>query len=123
MRPVLFELGPFAVHSWGVVVAIAFAAAWFVLRQELERLCGRGAVAGPLVLAAAIGGIVGARVYWFFEHLGEASLTDSFSGARFTWYGGLLGGAAAVVLVARRRGVAFDVLLGAGARASSRLLR
>lgn len=117
MRPVLFELGPFAVHSWGVVVAIAFAAAWFVLCRELGRLCGHGDAAFPLVLAAAVGGVVGARVYWFFEHIGEASLTDSFSGAGFTWYGGLLGGAAAVVLTARRRRVPLDALLGAAAPA------
>jgi phosphatidylglycerol---prolipoprotein diacylglyceryl transferase len=61
--------------------------------------------------------VVGARLYWFFEHLGEASLTDSFSGAGFTWYGGLLGGAAAVVLTARRRHLPLDVLLGAAAPA------
>jgi phosphatidylglycerol:prolipoprotein diacylglycerol transferase len=117
MRPVLFELGPFELHSWGVVVALAFAAAWVLLRRELDRLCGQGRAAFPLVLAAAIGGVVGARVYWFAEHLGDASLTDSFSGAGFTWFGGLLGGAAAVLLVARRRRVALDVLLGAAAPA------
>jgi phosphatidylglycerol---prolipoprotein diacylglyceryl transferase len=117
MRPVLFEVGPFEVHSWGVMVAIAFAGAWFILHRELEQLCRRGEAALPLVLAAAVGGVVGARVYWFFEHLGEASLTDSFSGAGFTWYGGLLGGAAAVVLTARHRRVPLDVLLGASAPA------
>jgi phosphatidylglycerol:prolipoprotein diacylglycerol transferase len=117
MRPVLFELGPFQLHSWGVVVALAFAASWFVLRRELDRLCGQGEAAFSLVLAAAVGGVVGARVYWFAEHLGDASLTDSFSGAGFTWFGGLLGGAAAVLLVARRRGVALDSLLGAAAPA------
>jgi phosphatidylglycerol:prolipoprotein diacylglycerol transferase len=117
MRPVLFELGPFEVHSWGVVAAMAFAAAWLVLRRELERLHARGEAAVALVLAAAVGGIVGARVYWFVEHLGDASLVDSFSGAGFTWYGGLLGGATAVLLVARRRRIALDVLLGAAAPA------
>jgi phosphatidylglycerol:prolipoprotein diacylglycerol transferase len=105
------------VHSWGVMVTIAFAAAWYILRRELDRLSGRGEAAFPLVLAAAIGGIVGSRVYWFIEHLGDASLTDSFSGAGFTWYGGLVGGAFAVVLVARRRGLPLDVLLGAAAPA------
>jgi phosphatidylglycerol---prolipoprotein diacylglyceryl transferase len=117
VRPILFELGPVEVHSWGVMAAVAFAAAWFILRRELDRLSGRGEVAFPLVFAAAIGGIVGSRVYWLFEHLGDTSLTDSFSGAGFTWYGGLLGGAFAVVLVARRRGLPLDVLLGAAAPA------
>jgi phosphatidylglycerol---prolipoprotein diacylglyceryl transferase len=117
MRPVLFEVGPFEVHSWGVLAAVAFGCAWLVLRRELERLTGHGDAAAPLVLAAALGGIVGARLYWFVEHLGDASLTDSFSGAGFTWYGGLVGGAAAMLLVARRRHVQLDVLVGASAPA------
>jgi phosphatidylglycerol---prolipoprotein diacylglyceryl transferase len=117
MRPVLFEVGPFEVHSWGVLAAVAFGCAWLVLRRELERLTGHGDAAAPLVLAAALGGIVGARLYWFVEHLGDASLTDSFSGAGFTWYGGLVGGAAAMLLVARRRHVQLDVLVGAAAPA------
>jgi len=117
MRPVLVEFGPFELHSWGVVVALAFVAAWLVLRRELDRLCGQGQAAFALVLAAAIGGVLGARVYWFAEHLGDASLTDSFSGAGFTWFGGLLGGASAVLLVARRRRVPLDVLLAAAAPA------
>jgi phosphatidylglycerol---prolipoprotein diacylglyceryl transferase len=117
MRPVLFEIGPFEIHSWGVVVTVAFVAAWYVLRLELERLVGKGEAAFPLVLAAAAGGVVGARLYWFAEHLGDASLTDSFSGAGFTWYGGLLGGTAAVIVVARRRGIGIEPLLGAAAPA------
>lgn len=117
MRPVLVELGPVEVHSWGVMVAVAFAAAWYVLRAELVRLCGRGETAFALALGAALGGLIGARAYWFLEHLGEASLTDSFSGAGFTWYGGILGGAAAVLGVAYARGVPFGSLLGAAAPA------
>jgi phosphatidylglycerol:prolipoprotein diacylglycerol transferase len=117
VRPVLFDIGSLSVHSYGVLVAVAFVCAWFVLRHELERRAGRGAAAYPLAVAAAAGGFVGARVYWFLEHLGDASATDSFSGAGFTWYGGLLGGAAAVLVVARRRQVSLTTLLGASAPA------
>lgn len=117
MRPVLFEAGPFELHSWGMLVAVAFGCAWLVLKRELDRLTGQADAAFPLVLAGAVGGIVGARLYWFVEHAGDASLTDSFSGAGFTWYGGVLGGAIAVLLLARRRKLALDVLLGASAPA------
>src|SRR5438552_19106444 len=85
------------------MVAVAFVCAWLVLRHELERRAGRGDAAYALAVAAAGGGFLGARVYWYFEHLGNVSLTDSFSGAGFTWYGGLLGGAAALLLVAHGR--------------------
>lgn len=117
MRPVLFDIGPLEVHSWGVLAAIAFGVAWLVLKRELDRLSEQGDAAASIAVAAAIGGIVGARVYWFFEHLGDASLTDSFSGAGFTWYGGVIGGAAAVLLVAHRQRVPLDVLLAAAAPA------
>jgi len=117
MRPVLFELGPFEVNSWGLVVAVALLLAGAVLRTELDRLAGRGDTAYSLVLAAGLGGLLGARLYWLAEHAGEASLLDSFSGAGFTWYGGVLGGAAAVLLVARVRGVPLTALLGASAPA------
>jgi phosphatidylglycerol:prolipoprotein diacylglycerol transferase len=117
MRPVLFHVGPLEVRSWGVVVAGAFVAAWWVLKLELECLSHRGDAALSIALAAAVGGIVGARVYWFFEHVGDVSLVDSFSGAGFTWYGGVLGGAAAVLVVARIKRVPVPSLLGAAAPA------
>ncbi len=113
MRPVLFHLGPLAVHSWGVFAALALALAGRVLGSELQRRIGRRDAAFAITLAAGVGGLVGARVYWFFEHLGDASITDSFSGAGFTWYGGVLGGAGAVLLVARIKRVAVLPLLGA----------
>ncbi len=84
MRPVLFELGPLAVNSYGVFVALAFVAAWLVLRHELGRRAGRGEAAGTLALAAALGGLLGARAYWYVEHAGDATLGDAFSPAGFT---------------------------------------
>jgi len=117
MRPVLFELGPFEANSWGLMVAVALLLAGVVLRSELERLAHRGETAYTLVLGAAIGGLIGARLYWLAEHAGEASLLESFSGAGFTWYGGVLGGAGAVLLVARVRQVPLTALLGASAPA------
>lgn len=117
MRPVLFELGPLQVNSYGVFVALAFVAAWLVLRHELVRRGGSGDVAGSLVVAAAVGGLVGARAYWYVEHAGDARLVDVFSAAGFTWYGGVLGGALAVLLVARRHRLARGHLLAVSAPA------
>ncbi|MDP9260094.1 MAG: prolipoprotein diacylglyceryl transferase [Actinomycetota bacterium] len=117
MRPVLFELGSLQVRSYGVVVALAFVAAWVLLRKELERRSGRGDAAAPLVSAAGVGGLVGARLYWFAEHAGDHQAPDLFSGAGFTWYGGVLGGALAVLGVVRITRVELSDLLGAGALA------
>ncbi|MEJ2637769.1 MAG: prolipoprotein diacylglyceryl transferase, partial [Calditrichia bacterium] len=53
-----------------------------------------------IVIWAAIGGIVGARLYFIFEHTGEFlqnPLGMIFSGSGLTWYGGFIGGFIAVV--------------------------
>lgn len=115
MRPVLFELGPLEVRAYGTFIALAFVAAWLVLRHELDRRGGRGEIAGRLAIAAAVGGLVGARAYWLLEHAGQASLGDVASTAGFTWYGGVLGGALAVLLAARRLGIRLPDLLAASA--------
>lgn len=117
MRPILFELGPLEVKAYGTFIALAFVAAWLVLRHELDRRGARRDVAARLAIAAAVGGFVGARAYWLLEHAGEASFADPFAAAGFTWYGGVLGGALAVLLTARRVGVGLPDLLAASAPA------
>ncbi len=99
------------------MAVLALALAGVVMRSELERLAGRGDAAFPLTVAAGLGGLVGARLYWVAEHAGDGPVLDSFSGAGFTWYGGVLGGAAAVLLVARLRHLPLSALLGASAPA------
>lgn len=91
MRPVLFHVGSFAVHSYGVMIAIAALMAGSVLRAELQRRTARADAAFPLLLAGVGGGFVGARVYFLVEHAGDVGAFSSFSGAGFTWYGGVLG--------------------------------
>ena len=117
MRPVLFELGPLELRGYGLFIALGFVAAWLVTRRELERRAGRGDAAGTLIIAAALGGILGARLYWYAEHASSAQALDLFSSAGFTWYGGVLGGALAVIVAARLMRVPLDGLLGAGALA------
>ena len=83
LRPVLFELGLLEVRSYGVFIALAFVGAWLVLRHELARRGVRGEVAGTLAIMAALGGLVGARLYWFVENSGSTQAGDVFSAAGF----------------------------------------
>lgn len=117
MRPIIVHLGPLEVNSWGLMAALAFLAGWYVVGRELERQGGRKGDATGLVLGAAIGGFVGARLYFMAEQLGTSDLVSSLSGQGFTWYGGVLGGAAAVLLVARRKQIPMPLVLGSFAPA------
>lgn len=106
MRPVLVELGPLQVNSWGVMAALAFLAAAVVAGAELQRRGHSRVDAWPLTIAGAIGGFIGAKLYFLVEHPDRIADAGAWlSGEGFTWYGGVLGGTAAVLLVASRRGL------------------
>ena len=82
-------------------MVVAFLAAWAQLRWGFRRLGGGDEEdASALLLAAGIGGIVGAKIYYAALY-GDWRLLMDRSG--LVWYGGFLLGAVAVVWVVRRR--------------------
>jgi phosphatidylglycerol:prolipoprotein diacylglycerol transferase len=104
--PILFSVGGFKMHSYGLFAALAMIAAGLIVQRLARRLGVDSGVALELTVAAIIGGLVGARLYWAAEHWSElrGDLAHAFmGGAGFTWYGGLLGGVIAVIVVARFR--------------------
>jgi len=71
MIPVLFKIGPITVGSYGVMLAIAFLTCLYLLRKEFQRAGYPVDWAYSILFAAAIGGIIGARLYFIIEHFGE----------------------------------------------------
>jgi len=104
--PILFNVGGFKMHSYGLFAALAMIAAGLIVQRLARRLGVDSGAALELTVAAIVGGLVGARIYWAAEHWTElrGNLAHALmGGAGFTWYGGLLGGVAAVIAVARIR--------------------
>jgi phosphatidylglycerol:prolipoprotein diacylglycerol transferase len=120
MYPIILRLGPVTVYSYGVMMALAFLAAGWVLGKELQRQGRDSNLASTLVLWAAVGGLIGARLLFVVEQW-QAFLADPFSliftGAGFTWYGGLIGGVGAVTWCARRYGLPWMEVMDAVAPA------
>ncbi|MCZ6508406.1 MAG: prolipoprotein diacylglyceryl transferase [Acidobacteria bacterium] len=111
MIPELFHLGSISISPFGPAMVAAFMVAWAQLRwglRQYDLLDEENASA--ILLAAGVGGIVGAKVYYAMLY-GDWHLLFSRSGLVF--YGGLIGGALAVVWAARRRNMpvlrVFDV--------------
>lgn len=100
MYPVLFQIGQVTIYSLGLLWALgAFMAAWIV-RLELKRYGHDPELAGSVVAAAGMGGLLGARLLFILEEWNsftQAPFQFIFSGASFSWYGGLVGGALAAV--------------------------
>lgn len=106
MFPKLFEIGPLTIHSFGVMAALGFLAGGYLLEKEFVRTKLPKDDAGLLVLAAFLGGMIGAKLYFLIEHpylLKEDFWGNVFSGAGLVWYGGFIGGFAAVVALTLQR--------------------
>jgi phosphatidylglycerol:prolipoprotein diacylglycerol transferase len=107
MYPVLFQFGPITIYSYGVMMALGFIAATWVLGLELRRRGENPDLASTLVMWAAVSGLIGARLLFIMEEWREF-LNDPwpllFTGSGFVWYGGLIGGIVGVTLCIYRRG-------------------
>ncbi|MSP40338.1 MAG: prolipoprotein diacylglyceryl transferase [Deltaproteobacteria bacterium] len=113
MYPILFQFGPLTIYSFGAFMALAALCAGWVVRAELRRYQYDPELASTIVFAAAIGGLVGARILFIAEEwqgFVAAPWKYIFTGAGFTWYGGFFGGAAAGLWVARKNKI--PALLG-----------
>ncbi len=100
----LFHIGSLSISPFGLMMVLAFMAGYFQLRWGVRRLeLGDNEDASALVLAAGIGGVVGAKIYYAILY-GDWGLIIDRSG--LVWYGGLILGTLAVLWTIRRRRLA-----------------
>ncbi len=104
MIPVLFKLGPLTVYSYGMMMALGFLAADFVITSECKRRGLNTDFASSMVVWAAIAGIACSRLYSVVDNF-SSYMHDPwsiiFSGSGFVWYGGLIGGLLSSYFVSR----------------------
>jgi phosphatidylglycerol:prolipoprotein diacylglycerol transferase len=112
MWPTLIKIGSFEVTTFGLMMFLAFAAAAWSLSRQFKRYGLDEEVASSMTLAAAIGGILGAKIYYAILYKDLALL---FSRSGLVFYGGLIGGLIAVSYVVIRNKIPY--LLGADATA------
>ena len=106
MQPDISVFG-LELKTFGLMFALAFLAIGVVAGRRFRELGKPVDWAYEIAFAALLGGLVGARAYYLVQHWDEVSddlVGSVFSGSGLVWYGGVLGGAAAVALWAWRRG-------------------
>lgn len=114
MRPVLFSILGLDVQTYGLSKAAAALVAAYLLGRAFTRSGLARDSAHTLVLWATIWGFVGAKLYYLLEHLDDLSW-HHLGGMGFTWYGGLLAGAASALVVIRRHRLPLAQVAGAAA--------
>jgi len=101
MYPTLIKFGSFEITTFGLMMFIAFVVAGWVLSRQFARYGLSDELASSMVMYAAIGGIVGAKIYYAILFKDWHLLFDR---AGLVWYGGLIGGFLACTwLIVRRR--------------------
>src|SRR5688572_30365201 len=113
MYPTLLRFGSFEITTFGLMMFLAFIVGGWVLTRELGKHGIDDDAASSIVVAAAFGGIVGAKIYYAILFRDWRLL---FERAGLVWYGGLIGGALLVSWVIRRRRIPF--FLGADCAAA-----
>ena len=101
MYPTIVDFGPVGIHSYGLMLATAFITVVFVIQSELKRRGFVPELASAIVMAAAIGGIIGAKLYSALLD-GQITFREIFSTSGLVWYGGFIGGCLAVIIVVLR---------------------
>ena len=103
MYPVIFEIRGFEITSFGAMLAVAALVGIWIFRRELRR-SAMPESAVDAALAGVLGGVVGAKLLWVFEHLGSDDWTSLlFSRGGLSWFGGFAGGVLAGMIVMRRQ--------------------
>ena len=102
MFPTLLRVGNFEITTFGLMMFIAFIVGGWVLTRQYRRYGLSEDLASSMVMVGAIGGIVGAKIYYAILFRDWHLLFDR---AGLVWYGGLIGGVIAASLLIWRRHV------------------
>lgn len=113
MLPVLFRIGSFEITSFGVMVALGALTGLWLFRRELSRAELPDAALDAAVYGL-VGGLLGAKLLYVFEHLDESSFFSLFlDRGGMSWFGGFVGGLLAGYATIRAKGWPMMAVLSA----------
>ncbi|MEX2482875.1 MAG: prolipoprotein diacylglyceryl transferase [Gammaproteobacteria bacterium] len=110
--PVAVQIGPLAIHWYGLSYVAGIGLAWWYLRSRAARFGWNAAEVGDLVFYIALGGVVGGRVGYVLFYNAGSYIDDPLAifavwQGGMSFHGGLLGMAAVIAWLARRSGRRF----------------
>jgi phosphatidylglycerol:prolipoprotein diacylglycerol transferase len=93
--PLIIRIGSFELTGFGFTMMAAFLTGGWLVGLELKRRGWYHEYTADIVVAALIGGVVGAKLWYAVLTQDPGSL---FSRGGLVWYGGFLGGVSAVII-------------------------
>ncbi len=119
------HLGPLQIPTFGLMVAVAMLAAYFVLRSDLARrgiAAKDSGTAEAFIALPCLAGIIGAKLYHVLEtprELFADPIGQLFSRYGLAWFGGLIAGFAAFAWLARRKKIPLLTMFDVGSPAAA----
>ncbi|MBI4276994.1 MAG: prolipoprotein diacylglyceryl transferase [Armatimonadetes bacterium] len=116
MKPVLFQLGPFPISSFGLFLLLAFLIGISMVRRRAATLGIDPAEMLDVGLYMIIGGIVGGRLGFVVTNLktfaqNPGSVITIWRDSGLTFYGAVVGGLVVAFVYATRRRISLGALL------------
>lgn len=93
--PFILRFGRLEITGYGIMMMVGFLVGGWLIALELRRRGLREDYAAEITIAAVIGGVIGAKL-WYVALTHDVNALLSRGG--LVWYGGLFGGSVAVVL-------------------------
>ncbi|MBI2619646.1 MAG: prolipoprotein diacylglyceryl transferase [Ignavibacteriales bacterium] len=110
MYPILFEIGPFTVYSYGLMLALGFLIASWIMTKEYKRKSLDANLAGNITLIALVTGVIGAKVLYLLEHWNHFVADPSgmaFSPGGLSFFGGFLLATTSIYIYTRSKKINF----------------
>ncbi len=108
---IALQIGPFALYWYGVCYALGLAGAYWIMTRQARRFGENADIIGNALIIVGIAALVGGRLYHVIDQWALYAadplkiILPPYSGLGF--FGGLLTGGIAVVLLARHHRVSF----------------
>ena len=103
-HPFSYNVGPLELTGFGIAILMCFVVGQYVAQQEVARRGGDPEPVVDMTLAALVGGLLGAKLYYVVVLRHWDSLFDR---GGFVYWGGFVGGALGVIAVVMKKRFGF----------------
>lgn len=110
MHPLICQIGPFSVYSYGAMLVLAFLVSSYLAQEKAKTIGINPEAIFNLSFIALISGIIGSRLFYVILHFGQylenpLGIIKIWEGG-LSWFGGLFFGLIAATVYIRRKGLA-----------------